>query len=102
MLNLLNHYIFVVLIKLINIFIFKVKFLLLIFEKNFYNINNIIYINSSNMKLYSMYKYYLYKSLYFLQLFLYKYYKVILVIKYKQKQERDYKFDNTYIQKKIF
>ena len=49
-----------------------------------------------------MFKYYSYSSLYFLKLSLYKYYRIISIIKCKCKQEKNYKFNATYNQKKQF
>ena len=76
--------------------------MLLISRQNFNTTNNIEYVNNSKVQPYSIFKHYYYKSFHFLQLFLYEYYRVVLVVKHKRKKEKDYKFDDTHTQKKIF
>lgn len=85
LLNLPDYYTFNSPVKLINIFMLKTKFLLLIFWQNFNIIDNVAHINSNKVQPYSIFEHYYYRSLYFLQLFLYKYYKVVLVVKREQK-----------------
>ena len=97
LLDLLDHYTPQAPIKSINIFGLKIKFPLLIFRQNFNTINNNLYVNDSKMQPYSIFKYHHYKDLCILELLLYQYYRLILVVKCEQKQERDYKFDDTHI-----
>lgn len=77
------------LIKSINISMLKTKFSLLISRQNINTINDIAYINNSKIRLYFMFEHYFYSGLCFLQLFLYKYYRVVSVIKHDCKQEGD-------------
>lgn len=89
-----DYYMSNTLVKLINISILKTKFLLLISRQNFNTTNDIVCINNIKVKLYSMFEYYFCRGLYFLQLFFYKYFRLLLVVNYKRKQEKDYKFDD--------
>lgn len=76
----------------------KAKFPLLISRQNFNTTNNnVICVNGGKIRFYSIFEHYSYTGLYFLQLFLYKYYRVVFVVKREQKQKKDYKFDNTVI-----
>ena len=77
----------------------KDKFLLLISGQNYNTTNDIKHINSGKVLPYSIFEHYFYRGLYFLKLSLYEYYRVLLVVKHKCKQERDYKFDDIYTQK---
>lgn len=88
LLSLLDYYRFNFFDKLINIFVLKAKFPLLIFGQNFNTTNNVIYIKNSKVKSYFIFEQYFYQNLCFLQMFLYEYYKVVSVVKRKQKQEK--------------
>lgn len=77
-----------------NISVLKTKFILLISGQNFNTINNIAYVKGGKAQLYFIFEHYHYKTLCFWQLSIYKYEKVISFVKYKQKQENDYKFDD--------
>ena len=72
LLNLPDYYILNALVKSINIFMLKIKFLLLISEQYFNTTNHITHVNSSKMGSYSIFEHYYHKGLYFLQLFLYE------------------------------
>lgn len=102
LLHLPDYYTLNALIKSSNNFVLKNKFSLLISRQNFNTINDIIYVNSDKVLPYFIFEHYFYKDLCFLKLSLYEYYKVISVVKREQKQEKDYKFDNTHTQKKCF
>ena len=54
------------------------------------------------MQPYFIFKYYYHKDLCFLQLSLYEYYRIVLVVKHKRKQKRDYKFDDIHTQREEF
>ena len=92
-----NHYTPNALVKLINISMLKTKFPLLISGQNFNILESIAYVNSIKMQSYSIFEHYHHKSLCFMQLSLYKYYRIVLVVKRERKQEKDYKFDDIYI-----
>lgn len=85
LLDLLDYYTSNFFVKLINILVLKIKFLLLIFEQNFNTTNDVVYINSYKVQPYFIFRHYYYKSLCFLQFFLYEYYKAVLVVKYERK-----------------
>ena len=68
-------------VKSINISILKDKFLLLISELNFNTINDVARINGSKVPPYFKIEHHSHKSLYFLKLSLYKYYRVVSVVK---------------------
>ena len=102
LLDLSDHYTPNAPIILINLFVLKTKFLLLISRQNFNTTNDVARVNGGKVRPYSMFEHYQYRGLCFLQLSLYEYYRVILVVKSGQKQREDYKFDDTHAQKKIF
>lgn len=70
LLGLSNLYIPNALIKKINIFILKAKFLLLIFGLYYNTTNDVVYINNRKVRLYLIFRYYSHKDLCFLQVFL--------------------------------
>lgn len=84
-LDLPDHYTPDAPVKLINIFVLKEKFLLLISKQNLNTTNDVLHVNGCKVPAYSMFKYYSYGDLWFLKLSLYKYYGVILVIKGERK-----------------
>lgn len=102
LLGLSDYYMSNTLFKSINISILKTKFLLLISRQNFNITNEIAYINNIKVKLYSIFEYYSCRGLYFFQLFFYKYFRLLLIVNCKCKQEKDYKFDDIHFQRKIF
>lgn len=66
LLDLLDYFTSSAFVKLINIFILKIKFLMLIFRQNFNTINDIVYVNSGKVQSYFIFKHYSHKCLYFL------------------------------------
>lgn len=79
-----DHYTLYTYVKNINIYILRMKFLLLISDKDFFNTNDIIKIDGAKTRPYSMFKYYIYHGPYFLHFSLYEYYWAISVIKRNQ------------------
>lgn len=67
------------------------KFFLLIFDKQFFDINNVEKIDKSNIKPHLIFEYFKY-------FFLYEYYHIISIVKLKQSYIKNHKFDNTHKQ----
>lgn len=85
LLNLLHHYTPNTPIKSISISVLKDRFLLLISRQNFNTINDVACVNTSKIPPYFIFEYYFQRSLCFLKLFLYEYYRVISIVKRKCK-----------------
>ena len=80
----------------------KAKFLFLVSRQKFNTNNDVSSVNGGKIRPYFMFVPYSHRGMYFLWLSLYEYYRVVSVVKRERKQEGDYNFDNTHIQKEMF
>lgn len=67
--------------KIINIVLLKIKFELILGDYNFNQSDNIMCVNDKKMKLYLIYKHYIYCDFVFQKLNKYKYFRFIFIIK---------------------
>ena len=99
LLDLPDHYTPNAPIKSMNLFVLKIKFLLLISRQNFNTTNDVAHVNGSKVRPYFIFEHYQHRGLCFLQLSLYEYYRVVSVVKHWQKQKGDFEFDDTHAQR---
>lgn len=69
-----DYYSLTAIIKTINIALLKIKFELILGGQDFNQLDNIIYVDNRKMRLYLIYKNYIYHSLVFQKLSIYKYF----------------------------
>lgn len=81
LMNLSNHYFLRAIIKIINITLLQVKFLLILNSKSYNQLDNIMCIDSIKIWPYSMYKYYAHHSFIFDRISIYKYLQFISIVK---------------------
>ncbi len=101
-LNLPNHYFLKVIVKTINIALLQAKFLLILNSQNFNQSDDIVCIDSTKIRLYSIYKHYAYRDSAFDRISIYKYLQFVFIVKQSQQQEGDCKFADGHRQKEDF
>lgn len=77
-----NHYFSIIVMKIINITLLNTKFKVILDGQDFNQSDDIMYINSGKLRLYLIYKHYIYHGLAFQKLNIYKYFQYISIIKH--------------------
>lgn len=102
LLDLPDHYTPKTSLKSINLSTLRAKFPLFLEGSDFSCTDDIVRVDGSKAKPYSMLEYYMHRGPAFRHICLYEYYRIVVVIKRHQKRDSDYKFDNTHQAKKWF
>ncbi len=102
LLNLPDHYSPKAIVKIWNIALLQVKFLLILNGQNFNQLDNIVRVDGNKIRPYSMYEYYAYRGSALDKISIYKYLQFVSIVKRSQHQGDDYKFADGHRQKKDF
>ena len=86
LLNLLDHYFTKIIVKTINIALLQAKFSLILNDKSFNQLDNIVHIDGTKIRPCSMYKHYAYRAFAFDKISIYKYLQFVSIIKQSQQQ----------------
>ena len=102
LLNLLDHYSLKAIVKITNIVLLQIKFLLILDGKSFNQSNNIIHVDGIKIRPCSMFKHYAHYGSAFYSINIYKYLQFVSNVKQSQHQGGDYEFENGHRQREDF
>ena len=102
LLNLPDHYFLKAIVKIINIALFQAKFLLILNDKSFNQLDDIVCIDGIKIRPYSIDKHYVYRGFEFDRINIYEYLQFVSIMKQSQQHGGDYKFVDSHRHKEDF